>query len=53
MNVKPVAPNAFTEVRPAIQIKPTKVSKEAATRVNQMTHISAWCGVTKGEKAPR
>jgi len=44
--------NAFTLVQP-IQIKNVVPTKEAATRVNPMTHIAAWCGVTPGEKAAR
>ena len=44
--------DAFTGAY-SIQIKSVKVSKAAATRINPMTHIAAWCGVTKGQKAAR
>lgn len=42
--MKPKPLNAFTwRGKPSIQIKPTRVSKAAATRVNREQHI---CGST-------
>jgi len=52
MTKQPSTGNAFTLVQPIV-LKNVVPTKEAATRVNQMTHIAAWCGVTKGEKAAR
>jgi len=49
---KPI-PNAFTEVRPAIVLKPVRISKKLATRVNLNTFVGAYCSTTKGQKAPR
>ena len=46
-------PNALTLAGPAIRIRPTHVSKQAATRVNKNVHAVAWCGSTKSERAPR
>ena len=52
MTTKP-KPNAFTATGPAIYIRPTVVSKKAATRVNKNLHAVAWCSTTKGQKAAR
>ena len=46
-------PNAFTATGPAIHIKPTVISRKLATRVNKNCHAMAWCGLSKGERAPR
>ncbi|NVO06458.1 MAG: hypothetical protein HXX19_11255 [Rhodoferax sp.] len=46
-----VAHNAFTATGPAIRIRPTRISRALATRVNQEAHLCG--GLTNSEKAPR
>lgn len=46
-----VAHNAFTATGPALYIRPTRISKALATRVNQEAHLGG--GLTNSQKAPR
>ena len=44
-------PNAFDWIGQAVQIAPTRVSKKAATRINQERSLNG--GLTNSQKAPR
>lgn len=46
-------PNAFTLPAQGIQVKPTRISKKAATRVNKNAFLAAHSGMTNSQKAPR
>lgn len=43
--------NAFDWIGQAVQIAPTRVSKKAATRINQERSLNG--GLTNSQKAPR